>query len=115
MTANGSGFRIRVFDADGHQIGETYPKRARGLVKHGRAVWLTETSYAEDPDEIYPDLLLFPRGGDENLTNTENMEEPIMSEYNNEHEQRIHDMIARFRVEMAKEDIIFKAHALKES
>lgn len=116
MTANGSGFRIRVFDADGHQIGETYPKRARGLVKHGRAVWLTETSYAEDPDEIYPDLLLFPRGGDENLTNTENMEEPIMSEYNNEHEQRIHDMIARFRVEMAKaREIAEKAAAEAEN
>ena len=37
MTANGSGSRIRVFDESGEWIGTTYPKRARGLVKNGRA------------------------------------------------------------------------------
>lgn len=115
MTENGSGSRIRVFDADGHQIGETYPKRARGLVKHGRAVWLTESSYARDPDAQSPDLLLFPRDetGDIFITN---QEDSTMSEYNNEHEQKINDMIARFRTEMAKaREIAEKAAAEAEN
>ncbi|MCR4907142.1 MAG: hypothetical protein K6A33_13815 [Clostridiales bacterium] len=120
MTTNGSGSRIRVFDADGRQIGETYPKRARGLVKHGRAVWLTESSYARDPDAICPDLLLFPRNeaGETDFSSLfiNRQEDHPMSEYNNEHEQRINDMIARFRAEMAKaREIAEKATAEAEN
>ena len=119
MKANGSGSRIRVFDADGHQIGETYPKRARGLVKHGRAVWLTESSYAQDPDAECPDLLIFPRdeAGETDIQSfITQREDTSMSEYNNEHEQRIHDMIAQFRTEMAKaREIAEKAAAEAEN
>ncbi len=119
MKANGSGSRIRVFDADGRQIGETYPKRARGLVKHGRAVWLTESSYAQDPDAERPDLLLIPRretGEIDYDTLLRQQEGSPMSEFNNEHEQKIHDMIARFREEMAKaREIAEKAAAEAEN
>lgn len=31
---------IHVIDINYHEIGMTYPKRAKGLVRHGRAVWL---------------------------------------------------------------------------
>ena len=119
MKANGSGSRIRVFDADGHQIGETYPKRARGLVKHGRAVWLTDPAYAQDPDTECPDLLIFPRNeaGEPDIQSfLTQREDSTMSEYNNEHEQRIQDMIARFREEMAKaREIAEKAAAEAEN
>ena len=49
MTANGSGSRIRVFDESGEMIGTTFPKRARGLVKNGRARWLADETNASDP------------------------------------------------------------------
>lgn len=42
ITKNGNSEEIRavrVLNADGEQIGRTYPKRARGLVKKGRARW----------------------------------------------------------------------------
>ena len=35
MTKNGE--MIRVFDANGNEIGQTYPRRVQGLIKKGRA------------------------------------------------------------------------------
>ena len=49
MTANGNGPEIRVFDESGDMIGTTYPKRAKGLVRNGRARWLADTPNASDP------------------------------------------------------------------
>ena len=60
MTANGSGSRIRVFDESGEWIGTTYPKRARGLVKNGRARWLADETNASDPVMI-PDSIVLTR------------------------------------------------------
>lgn len=37
---------IRVFDESGNEVNPTYPKRARGLVKQGRARW------ADDADDV---------------------------------------------------------------
>ena len=37
---------IRVFDEAGNEVNPTYPKRARGLVKQGRA------RYADDADDV---------------------------------------------------------------
>ncbi len=33
---------VTVYDKDGKIVGETYPKRAKGLVKKGRAVYVGE-------------------------------------------------------------------------
>ena len=37
---------IRVFDADGNEIGQTYPKRVQGLIKKGRARLTDESETA---------------------------------------------------------------------
>lgn len=44
MTKNGAQAKqtVRIFSADGQQIGTTYPKRARGLVKKGRAHFVND-------------------------------------------------------------------------
>ena len=34
--------RVNVIDADGHEVNPTYTRRARGLVKDGRAEWLDD-------------------------------------------------------------------------
>lgn len=36
--------RITVLDESGNVIGDTYPKRAKGLVKKGRALYVDETT-----------------------------------------------------------------------
>ena len=38
--------RIHVFDADGNEIGQTYPKRVQGLIKKGRARFTDESETA---------------------------------------------------------------------
>ncbi|MBO5257692.1 MAG: hypothetical protein J6C42_09370 [Clostridia bacterium] len=52
---------IRVFDEAGNEVNPTYPKRARGLVKQGRARWADDaddvivlTSYIRDMETAYP-------------------------------------------------------------
>ena len=52
---------IRVFDESGNEVNPTYPKRARGLVKQGRARWADDaddvivlTSYIRDMETAYP-------------------------------------------------------------
>ena len=52
---------IRVFDETGNEVNPTYPKRARGLVKQGRARWADDAddvivliSYIRDMDSAYP-------------------------------------------------------------
>lgn len=56
------GKNITVIDENGNRIGSTYPKRASGLVKKGRAHWIDDNSVClcahdmEDrkmPDNIY--------------------------------------------------------------
>lgn len=44
ITKNGNSSKqtVRVFDADGREIGLTYPKRAAGLVKKGRAHYVND-------------------------------------------------------------------------
>ena len=113
MTANGSGSRIRVFDESGEWIGTTYPKRARGLVKNGRARWLADETNASDPVMI-PDSIVLTRqsaGAEEDLSPRNifetDREENIMNEFNNntnksENEIRIEAMIAKFQEDMAK-------------
>lgn len=34
---------IRIVDADGHEIGRTYPRRAAGLIKKGRACYMNDS------------------------------------------------------------------------
>ena len=38
--------RIHVFDADGNEIGQTYPKRVQGLIKKGRARFTDDSETA---------------------------------------------------------------------
>lgn len=55
---NSSGQKIRVFDADGSEIGLTYPKRAAGLVRKGRAHYVNDFIIrlnASDVNEIMED------------------------------------------------------------
>jgi len=46
---------VRIFSADGQQAGTTYPKRARGLVKKGRAQYVNDC----DIRLIVPDVTTF--------------------------------------------------------
>ena len=38
--------KVTLFDANGVEIGETYTRRARQLVKHQRAIWMDDTHTA---------------------------------------------------------------------
>ena len=114
MTANGSGSRIRVFDESGEWIGTTYPKRAKGLVKNGRARRLAQTPN-DDPDSEPDSIVLYRQSaGAETETaafspdkNIMNDTEDDMNEFDNknngmnENEIRIQRMIERFQKEMA--------------
>ena len=121
MTANGSGSRIRVFDESGELIGTTFPKRARGLVKNGRARWLADTPNIDRPDAptAEPDSIILYRhaaGAEaesaahapQKTTDTED----IMNEFNNngsnnngtpsETELRIRKIVEQFQEEIIK-------------
>jgi len=119
MTANGSGLTVRVFDESGEWIGTTYPKRAKGLVRNGRARWLADTSEKTDPgsretaDE--PDSIVLFRVASGSGAEAEaagnapqkyysESSEDTMSEFNNknENELRIQGMIEKFQAEMAR-------------
>lgn len=56
ITKNGSEM-IRVFDVHGNELEATFPKRAKGLVKKGRAQWLGSVNH-DDP-EFVPDSIIF--------------------------------------------------------
>ncbi len=121
MTANGSGTEIRVFDEGGDMIGTTYPKRARGLVRKGRARWLADTPNKSDPADT-PDSIVLIRNtsGAEaesafQAPRNKNDTEGIMNEFNqngntnqntdktpSENELRIQGMIEKFQAEMAR-------------
>lgn len=121
MTANGSGTEIRVFDEGGDMIGTTYPKRARGLVRKGRARWLADTPNKSDPADT-PDSIVLIRNtsGAEaesayHAPQYRNDTEGIMNEFNqnsntnqntdktpSENELRIQGMIEKFQAEMAR-------------
>lgn len=62
---------VAVFDSEGKMIGMTYPKRAMGLVKNGRARWSAGSDaaiiLASSPETVYT-----------------SQEDEIMSNYNNE-------------------------------
>ncbi len=70
---------VRVYSADGEEIGSTYPKRARGLVKKGRALYVNDCDIrltASDVTNFTEETEM-----DNNITNTNNpathTEEPI--------------------------------------
>lgn len=42
---------ITVIDENGNIVGSTYPKRADGLVKKGRARWISDTAVCMRADE----------------------------------------------------------------
>lgn len=117
MTANGSGSRIRVFDESGDLIGTTYPKRAKGLVRSGRARWIARTPNASDPVSQPDSIVLYRNQSGAEAESAHNTPqnridlEDIMSEFNRndnenreptENEIRIQGMIAKFQTEMAK-------------
>lgn len=68
---------IRVFDELGNEVNPTYPKRARGLVKQGRA------RYADDADDV---IVLTPNTENENVAYPSDvqhiLEDTEMFEYN---------------------------------
>ena len=120
MTANGSGHLIRVFDENGEQIGTTYPKRARGLVRRGRARWNAGTPNASEPVS-QPDSIVIYRNqsGAEaepayDASQKHDHPEEDMTEFNNQNQNnnenrqpteaeiRIRERIEKFRAEMAK-------------
>lgn len=127
MTTNGSGEEIRVFDESGVYIGTTYPKRAKGLVKKGRARWYAGSPNTSEPaDELVnglvnrPDSIILYRNLSGAKAESANIApqksddtEDIMSEFNTnrngnenrqptENEIRIQAMIEKFQAEMAK-------------
>ena len=112
---DGSVFRGRSCGARTDSVGEVVFNT--GMTGYEEV--LTDPSYAQDPDTECPDLLIFPRNeaGEPDIQSfLTQREDSTMSEYNNEHEQRIQDMIARFREEMAKaREIAEKAAAEAEN
>ena len=57
ITKNGSD-SIRVFDVHGNELEATYPKRAKGLVRKGRAQWLGSVNH-DDPDFVPDSIILY--------------------------------------------------------
>ncbi len=57
ITKNGSEL-IRVFDVHGNELEATYPKRAKGLVRKGRAQWLGSVNH-DDPDFVPDSIILY--------------------------------------------------------
>lgn len=119
MTTNGSGEEIRVFDESGVWIGTTYPKRAKGLVKKGRARWYAGTPNTSEPVNEPDSIILYRNlsGAEAESANIapqkSDYSEDIMSEFNTsrnnsesrqsaENELRIQAMIEKFQAEMAK-------------
>ncbi len=71
---------IRILSADGTQIGSTYPKRARGLVKKGRAQYVNDNDIrltAPDVTDITEETKM-----DNNIIVTENPVEEITEPVN---------------------------------
>lgn len=87
ITKNGSEL-IRVFDVHGNELEATYPKRARGLVRKGRAQWLGSVNH-DDPDFVPDSIILYdnadpmPRTADIQQTEVQSMSnnEIINNEY----------------------------------
>ena len=50
--ANSAKQNVRVFGADGTQIGNTYPKRAAGLVKKGRAHYVNDSDIRLNASDV---------------------------------------------------------------
>ena len=57
ITKNGSEL-IRVFDVHGNELEATYPKRAKGLVRKGRAQWLGSVNH-DDPNFVPDSIILY--------------------------------------------------------
>ena len=87
ITKNGSEL-IRVFDVHGNELEATYPKRAKGLVRKGRAQWLGSVNH-DDPDFVPDSIILYdnadpmPRTADIQQTEVQSMSnnEIINNEY----------------------------------
>jgi len=79
---------IRVFDVHGNELEATYLKRAKGLVRKGRAQWLGSVNY-DDPDFVPDSIILYdntdpmPRTADIQQTEVQSMfnNEIINNEY----------------------------------
>lgn len=72
-SADAGRFRtVRVFDQNGIEQLPTYPKRAKGLIKNGRAEWLGEDSIVLIEERFSADIM-----SDDKFNNTE---DKIMSE-----------------------------------
>ena len=77
ITKNGSEL-IRVFDVHGNELEATYPKRAKGLVRKGRAQWLGSVNH-DDPDFVPDSIILYdnadpmPRTADIQQTEVQSM------------------------------------------
>lgn len=82
---------IRVFDEAGNEVNPTYPKRARGLVKQGRARWADDAddvivltsnieenaAYPSDVQHILEDTEMFEYNVNEEITETTKVPETI--------------------------------------
>ena len=121
MTANGSGTEIRVFDEGGDMIGTTYPKRARGLVRKGRARWLADTPNTSDPAFTSDSIVMIRNTSGAEAESAvqapqyRNDTEEITNEFNqnsntnqntdktpSENELRIQGMIEKFQAELRR-------------
>ncbi|MGN1345483.1 MAG: hypothetical protein ACI4V1_01750 [Eubacteriales bacterium] len=78
--------KIRVFDENGKEVNPTYPKRARGLVKQGRARFAEDADdvivLTSNPEEAYPsdiqeDTEMFEYNGNEERNETAEVSEPM--------------------------------------
>ncbi len=70
MTKNGM---IRVFDENGNEIGQTYPKRVHGLIKKGRARFMDESETAIVLTETEPKIEYTEACPPNNLTLSEDI------------------------------------------
>lgn len=81
ITKNGSEL-IRVFDVHGNELEATYPKRAKGLVRKGRAQWLGSVNH-DDPDFV-PDSIILYDNADPMPRTADIQQTEVQSMFNNE-------------------------------
>ncbi len=83
ITKNGSEL-IRVFDVHGNELEATYPKRAKGLVRKGRAQWLGSVNH-DDPDFVPDSIILYDEEPADHVPRTADIQQTeVQSMFNNE-------------------------------
>lgn len=81
MTKNEKGLTVTVLDSNGTAIGKTYPKRAKGLIKKGRAQLVSDNEIRLDKVcPTYENTEEIKMDNNVNSTNTTAMTETVLHE-----------------------------------